>query len=111
MGGLLIEVLVVGLLLVGTLFIVVAGIGLVRMPDVFLRMSATTKASTLGIVCVIAASVLYFGDAAIALRGLAIALFLTLTTPIAAHMVGRAASADPAVCVWEGTVVDERERR
>jgi multicomponent Na+:H+ antiporter subunit G len=96
------------LLVVGTLFMFIAAIGLVRMPDLFLRMSAATKASTLGILCMLGAAALHFGDMVIALRVLAIAGFLYLTAPIAAHMIGRAASADPKVTLWEGTVVDER---
>lgn len=107
----LIDILVAALLIIGTFFMVVAGIGIVRMPDVFLRLSATTKAATLGIVCMLGAAALYFGDVAVALRTLAIALFLIVTTPIAAHMIGRAASVRPGACLWEGTVLDERKPR
>jgi multicomponent Na+:H+ antiporter subunit G len=111
LGFSFVGVLTVVLLVVGTLFMLIAAIGLVRMPDLFLRMSAATKASTLGILCMLCATALHFGDMVIALRVLAIASFLYLTAPIAAHMIGRAASADPKVSLWEETVVDERPPR
>jgi len=109
-GGALAGVLTALLLLTGSIFMLVAAVGLVRMPDLFLRMSAATKASTLGILCVLGGAAIHFGDAVVTLRTLAIALFLYLTAPIAAHMIGRAASADPSVRLWEGSVVDERQR-
>lgn len=108
-AGVLSGVLTALLLIVGTLFMLIAAVGVVRMPDLFLRMSAAAKAATFGIVCVLGGAALHFGDPVIALRTLAIALFLYLTTPIATHMIGRAASADPHVRLWEGTVVDERQ--
>jgi multicomponent Na+:H+ antiporter subunit G len=37
------------LILIGTTFIVISAIGVVRMPDLYLRMSASTKSSTLGV--------------------------------------------------------------
>lgn len=98
---------VVFLLVIGILFMLIAAIGLLRMPDVFLRMSAATKAATLGILCVLGAAAIHFADATITLRVVAIALFLYITAPIAAHMIGRAAYADPDVHPWEGTVRDE----
>lgn len=109
LAGLSLRAFVTALLLVvGTLFMLIAAIGLVRMPDLFLRMSAATKAATLGILCVLGGVALHFGDVVVVLRAVAIALFLSLTAPVAAHMIGRAASADPKVRLWEGTVVDER---
>ncbi len=105
------DIVVGALLVIGTFFMVVASIGIMRMPDVFLRLSATTKAATLGLLCMLGAAAIFFGDTAIALRTLAIALFLIFTTPIAAHMIGRAASSDKNSYLWEGTVVDERQQQ
>jgi multicomponent Na+:H+ antiporter subunit G len=104
-------ILVALLLISGTFFIVVASIGVIRMPDVFLRLSATSKAATLGILCMLGGAAVYFGDIDIVLRTLAIAVFLTITTPIAAHMIGRAALSDKDTVLWEGTIINERKRK
>ncbi len=101
-----VEWLVVVLLLAGTFFMVVAGIGIVRMPDVYLRMSCTSKAATLGSGCLLAAYALQVGDAGIAVRALATAAFLLLTAPVAAHMIGRAAYR-LGVPLWAGSCCDE----
>ena len=91
---------------VGAFFILVAGLGLVRMPDVFLRMSASTKAATLGVGCTVLGVARYFGDFATFIRAMAIIVFLLLTTPVAAHLLGRAAYQD-GVPLWKGTEFDD----
>ena len=74
----------------GALFILLAAIGVVRMPDLYLRISVTTKAATLGIGLVLIAAAIYFNDLSITTRVLAIILFMLLTAPVGAHMIGRA---------------------
>lgn len=90
----------------GAFFILMAGLGLMRMPDLFLRMSASTKAATLGVGCTLLGVALYFGDFAILIRAAAIIVFLLLTAPVAAHLIGRAAYQD-GVPLWEGTQFDD----
>jgi multicomponent Na+:H+ antiporter subunit G len=94
------------LLLIGAIFILLSAIGVLRMPDLFTRMSATTKASTFGTGFVLIAAALFFFDAGIAARSLVIILFLFLTAPVSAHMIARAAYFD-GVPLWEKTIVDE----
>lgn len=94
------------LITIGTFFILIAGLGLVRMPDLFLRMSASTKAATLGVGCTLLGVAVYFGDFATFIRAGAIIIFLLLTAPVAAHLVGRAAYQD-GVPLWEGTQFDD----
>ncbi len=94
------------LIAVGAFFILIAGLGLVRMPDLFLRMSASTKAATLGVGCTLLGVALYFDNFAILIRAGAIIIFLLLTAPVAAHLIGRAAYQD-GVPLWEGTEFDE----
>lgn len=84
------EILVVGLSSLGAIFIFLAAIGVVRMPDLYLRISVTTKAATLGIGLVLLAAAIYFNDLSITTRVLAIILFMLLTAPVGAHMIGRA---------------------
>ncbi len=98
--------IVAGLMILGAFFIFIASLGLVRMPDLFLRMSATSKAATLGAGLILLATVIYFNDFAITIRVLSIIAFITLTIPVAAHMIGRAAYFD-GVPLWEKTEIDE----
>ena len=85
------DILIIILLLTGSGLSVIAAIGLVRLPDVFMRMHASTKAGTLGVGCIMAALSFAAGDALITLKACATLLFLMLTAPVAAHMLGRAA--------------------
>ncbi len=79
------------LLVLGGIFTVIAGVGVVRLPDVFIRMHAATKVGTLGSGLVLAGVAVHFGDPAVVLRCVLIVVFLLLTAPIGAHMIGRAA--------------------
>jgi multicomponent Na+:H+ antiporter subunit G len=100
------DIITIVLLGVGTLFTLLAAIGILRMPDVFMRMQVATKAATLGVACVAMAAAVHFGDLATTARSVLIVLFLFLTAPVAAHTIGRAAYVAGAR-LWEGTVVDE----
>ena len=85
------ELIVAACLLAGGFFLFVAGLGILRLPDVLIRMHASTKAGTLGVGLVFAAAALYFGNTAeTAIAGLTI-LFLLVTAPVAAHAIARAA--------------------
>ena len=77
--------------LFGGFFIIVAGVGVIRLPDVFIRMHAATKVGTLGSGLTLAGVALEFGDPGVILRCVLIVVFLLLTAPIGAHMIGRAA--------------------
>ncbi len=98
------------ILLLGTLFILVSAVGILKMPDLYTRMSATTKASTLGIGLVLIGTSVYWQDFGIASRALAIIVFLFLTAPVAAHIIGRAAYFGK-VPLWEKTKIDELKER
>ncbi|MEF8815352.1 MAG: monovalent cation/H(+) antiporter subunit G [Salinibacter sp.] len=102
---------VVGIFLMstGTLFVFVAGLGVLRLPDVYMRLHASTKAGTLGVALNAAGLVVFYPDLGIFTRASALVLFLLLTAPVAAHMIGRAsyfAREELGVTVWGGTVVD-----
>lgn len=100
------ESVVVGLIMVGAFFMFLAGLGMVRMPDLFLRMSSTTKAGTLGAGLILIGAAIYFDNFGVYTRAFATIGFLLLTAPVAAHMIGRAAYFD-GVPLWEGTVQDD----
>lgn len=75
----------------GCLLILLASVGLLRMPDVYMRMQVASKASTLGTAFVLAGAALGLGDPPAAVRAVVAILFLCITTPVAAHLLGRAA--------------------
>lgn len=93
--------------LAGAAFALLAAVGVLRMPDVFTRMQASTKASTLGLACLLIGAGLQLGDFASFIRVASIGAFVFLTTPVAAHVIARA-SYVAGVPLWEGTVLDER---
>ena len=98
------------LLIVGSAFMLLAGVGLIRLPDLFLRMSATAKAATLGAALTALGAAAHFGDAATAAKVLVIVFFLFLTAPVAAHKIGRAGYRRGAP-LYEGTICDEAKGR
>ncbi|MFB6097369.1 MAG: monovalent cation/H(+) antiporter subunit G [Haloferacaceae archaeon] len=83
--------LVIALVLVGMFFLIVGTLGLLRLPNVYNRMHATTKATTLGAASIAVAGWLFFGPGGSGLMALVLVLFLFLTAPTGAHMISRAA--------------------
>lgn len=92
--------------ILGAFFMALAGIGILRMPDLFTRMHASTKGASLGVALVLLAAALYFRDLSLGTKALLTIIFIFLTAPVAAHMLGRAAYAKK-VPLWEGSVRDE----
>lgn len=78
------------LVFVGIVVITLGVVGAYRLPDVYTQLHATGKAVFLGVIAFLVAS-LASGDGAIAARAALIAGFLILTTPVAAHVIARAA--------------------
>lgn len=74
----------------GAAFCLVAAIGVLRLPDLFTRMHAASKAGAVGGGLVLLAVAILSFDAAIALRAGIGIVFLLLTTPVAAHLLARA---------------------
>lgn len=104
--NLAVELLAAALLIGGGVFSFAAGLGLLRLPDLYVRMHASTKAGTLGAMLIMAAMALFFMDGGVAMRGLVIVVFLLLTAPVAAHLIGRAAYRS-GVPLWKRSVLDE----
>ncbi|MFC6824214.1 monovalent cation/H(+) antiporter subunit G [Halopelagius fulvigenes] len=82
---------VVGLVVVGSFFLTVGTIGLLRLPNVYNRMHATSKPATIGTVSIFLAGFAYFGPGGAGLSSLIGIVFLFLTVPTGAHMISRAA--------------------
>lgn len=104
----MINVLIAILSTIAALSILFASIGILRMPDFYLRLSVTVKAATLGIGLFLLCTAILFPDISVTTKAIAISFFLILTTPVAAHMIGRSAykSGTPK---WKGTILDDLE--
>ena len=93
-------------MVVGTIFMLIAAIGLLRLPDLYTRMHAVTKAGTLGVGLLLVSAAVAFGDISVITRALVALLFVLLTAPVSAHMIGRAGYLGN-VKLWEGTAFDD----
>ena len=80
------------LVILGVAVMTVGVYGMIRMPDTYTKLHAASKMVFLGVASLLVSSVVT-GDPRIVLRCVPIAAFLILTTPVAAHMIGRAAFA------------------
>ena len=79
------------LMLAGSAITFLGALGLYRMPDLYLRMQAAAKASSLGVTFLLLAVAFHFGRLEITTRTAAGILFVLLTSPVAAHLIARAA--------------------
>jgi len=81
------------LLLIGGSFVLVGSIGLVKMPDFFMRLHGPTKATTLGMASLLTAAMIFFSttEAGLSVKEILISLFLLLTAPISAYMMIKSA--------------------
>ena len=95
---------------IGSLAILFASIGILRMPDFYLRLSVTVKAATLGVGFLLASAAIAFPDVSVTTKAMAIAFFLVLTAPVAAHMIGRTAY-HTGIRTWKGTIMDELKEK
>lgn len=100
------EWIVASFILVGVVFSVLAAVGLLRMPDLYMRIQASTKSSTLGVSCIALAAALHFEEVSVTTKAVLIVAFLFLTAPVAAHMIGYAAYV-AGVELWPNTVINE----
>jgi multicomponent Na+:H+ antiporter subunit G len=99
-------ILVAALALLGATLVLVACVGLLRLPDLYTRMHASTKPATLGVSLIVAALAIHSGELGVAVRSLLIVLFFLVTAPVAAHRLGHAAYR-AGVPRWSGTVRDD----
>lgn len=100
------EILTSLVMLLGGLTVLLAGVGMLRLPDIFTRMQAATKAGTVGSSLLMLAVALHFAELEVVAGALLVIFFLVLTAPVAAHMIARIAYLS-GVPLWTGTVRDE----
>jgi multicomponent K+:H+ antiporter subunit G len=91
--GSLFEGIVAALVLIGAAFSLIGSLGLLRMPDFFTRLHGPSKATTIGIGSLLVASALYMSvhGPGLSLHEFMISLFIVITTPVASHLLAKAA--------------------
>ena len=94
------------LITIGILFDIFGCIGLVRFPDVYNRLQASTKCVTLGTIVLLIGVAVASGSGAMAAKAIICAVFIVLTSPTAAHAVAKGAYSS-GVELWENSVVDK----
>nr|WP_300306735.1 Na+/H+ antiporter subunit G [Halomonas sp.] len=87
----ILEAVISVLLIAGGLFAFIGSLGLAHLRDFFMRLHGPTKATTLGIGCMLIASMLYFSvtQSEWHLQELLITLFLFITAPVSAHLLAK----------------------
>jgi len=94
------------LVVIGILFNIFGCIGLVRFPDVYNRLQASTKCVTLGTIMLLVGVAVVDGSGPISAKALICAVFILITSPTAAHAIAKGSHAS-GVKLWEGTIVDK----
>ena len=105
------DLIVSFLLFLSGIFILLAAIGLKRFPDLFCRMHATCKASTLAKIFSFSAAALYFWglEEHIEFKLFCIVVFFFFTSPVSAHLIARAGykrGAKPCDLTWHDDYAD-----
>lgn len=100
------DVLSIFLIIVGTVLMLVSAIGIIRLPDFYLRMSAITKAATLGLFLLLIGLAFYFNNLELSIKSFIIITLVLLTNPVGAHAIARAAYMK-GIKLWEESTIDE----
>lgn len=100
------DVIIGALVIVGCLFMLLASWGVARMPDLYMRLSTLTKAPTMGVGVLLIANVVASPSLEVFFKVSVILAFGFFASPIAAHMISRAAYFQ-GIALWEGTLIDE----
>ncbi|WP_252314274.1 monovalent cation/H(+) antiporter subunit G [Sinobaca sp. H24] len=89
----IIEIITALFLLLGTSLALLSAIGILRLPDIYTRSHAGTKSATLGVLCTLMGTFIFFAgtEQFISIRLLLGILFVFLTAPVAGHLLCRAA--------------------
>jgi len=93
---------------VGLLFDLLGCLGLVRLPDVYNRLQASTKCVTLGTCSILFGVFLMTGVSPTGIKALLCIFFVALTVPAGAHAIARGAHR-AGIALWKGSIVDTYE--
>lgn len=102
------DILVSIFALAGAIFILIATVGMVKMPDTYLRISVSTIASTLGVGLILISTMLFFRETIVNIKAIAMIVFILMTSPVSAHLIARS-SYLMNVKLWKKSIIDEIE--
>ncbi len=88
------NLIIISFLLIGAFFILVAAVGIIRLPDLYTRIHAATKATSFGLMFLLLGGSIYFGSWTIILKSILLMVFIYLTAPLAASAIAKAAQND-----------------
>jgi len=100
------DILAIFFLLFGLFFMLVGAVGVVRLPDIYHRLHAASKCSTLGLLGLLLAAMCHVGTLPVVTKSLAVIAFAFVATPVGSHILAKAAHRDKAKA-WDGTLSDE----
>lgn len=88
-----VELIISAFLILGGLFVLIGSIGLLRLKDIYVRLHAPTKATTLGLGGILIGSIIfmYYARGDLSINEFLITLFLVITAPITAHILAKVA--------------------
>ena len=102
------EILGMIFIIVGLIFDFFGCLGLIRLPDVYNRLQASTKSVTLGTCGILFGLFLFKGLTAMGIKAILCIIFIILTAPVSAHALARGAHKS-GVKLWEKSVCDKYE--
>jgi multicomponent Na+:H+ antiporter subunit G len=88
-------------MMAGAFFVAVAALGVLRMPDLYTRMHAATKAGTLGAGLLLLGAALMLRDPWVTVRAVLTVGFVAITAPVASHLIARAAYRSRQLELWQ----------
>lgn len=100
------DVFIMILCTLGAFFILVACVGIYKMPDFYARLSVTIKAATMGVGSILIAAALFFADFPVTTKVISIIFFLFLTAPVAGYLIGKVAYVN-GTKLWKHSIIDE----
>lgn len=103
-----------GAMLIGAFFSLIAAVGMIRLPDLYTRMHAASKAGTMGSGLMLLSVAVISFDGSVLVRAIVGFLFLLLTAPVSAHLLARASMIagylpTKALCVND-MIVDKKSK-
>ncbi len=103
------EIIIDIIILLGTVFILLASVGTLRLPDLYLRLHASAKASSLGLTLMLIGIIIKFPEFSVVIKSVLVVLIIFITAPLAGHMISRVGHL-LKVSKWKGTVKDDLEK-
>lgn len=94
------------LIVIGSGFALIAALGVLRMPDFYMRMHAATKAGAFGALLLLLAAALYFGTFRAVVTSILVILFFYVTTPVAAQTLAESAYRR-GIKLWDRSEIDK----